>query len=112
MAKTTFNYVTVQSKRDGIDAIKLLDEPFSGIIFVYGKVEFEPDEANDVLRLKFEYDILDKNNKEFTDMKPFEKYIGDLLQELIHIGIEENSLTYTGGVDENRTGDPIEPDSQ
>ena len=46
-------------------------------------------------------------------MKPFETYIGDILQELIHEGIEKNSLTYTGGIDnENRTGDPIEPDSQ
>jgi hypothetical protein len=45
-------------------------------------------------------------------MKPFEKHIGDVLQDLIHKGIEENNITYTGGVDENRTGDPIEPDSQ
>lgn len=108
-----FNYVTVQSRRDGLDAIKLLDEPFSGIIYTYGKVSFEEDEANDSLKIKFEYEILDKNNKEMSDMKPFEKYIGDLLQELIHKGIEENNLTYTGGVDnENRTGDLIEPDSQ
>lgn len=108
-----FNYVTVQNRRNGMDAIKLLDEPFSGIIFTYGRVEFEEDEANDQLRIKFEYEILDKNSKEFSDPKPFEKYIGDLLQELIHKGIEENNLTYTGGVDnENRTGDLIEPDSQ
>lgn len=107
-----FNYVVVENRNTGLDAIKLLDEPFSGIIIEYGKVELEADEENSQLRIKFEYDILDKGGKQFTDMKPFEKYLGDLLQELIHQGIEENSLTYTGGVDENRTGDPIEPDSQ
>jgi len=105
-------FVTVENRKNGMDAIKLLEEPFSGIIYSYGRVSFEEDEANDKLRLSFEYEIHDKNGKEFTDSKPFEKYIGDLLQELIHQGIAENSLTYTGGVDENRTGDPIEPDSQ
>ena len=106
------NYAVVENKKNGIDAIKLLDEPFSGIIISYGKVEFEEDEANDKLHLKFEYHIHDKANKQFTDMKPFEKFLGDLLQQLIHEGIRDNSLTYTGGIDENRTGDPIEPDSQ
>ena len=40
-----------------------------------------------------------------TDFKPFEAYIGDILQELLHQGVEENNLTYTGGteIDENRT---------
>lgn len=95
-----FNYVTVQNKANGMDAIKLLDEPFSGIIIAYGRVQFEPDEANDRLVLKFEYEILDKAGKDFNDMKPFETYLGDLLQELIHRGVEENSITYTGGVDQ------------
>jgi hypothetical protein len=108
-----FNYVTVQNRKDGMDAIKLLDEPFSGIIFTYGRVSFEEDRTNDHLKINFEYEILDDNSKKFSDTKPFEKYIGDLLQELIHKGIEENNLTYTGGIDnENRTGDLIEPDSQ
>ena len=51
-------------------------------------------------KLKFEYEIHDKGGKDFTDLKPFEKYLGDLLQQLIHEGIEENNLTYTGGIDE------------
>ena len=108
-----FKYVVVENKHTGYDAIKLLDDPFSGIIISYGKVEFEEDDANDTLRLKFEYEIHDKAGKDFTNLKPFEKYLGDLLQELIHEGLKENNLTYTGGIDnENRTGDLIEPDSQ
>lgn len=107
------NFVIVENRKNGMDAIKLLDEPFSGIIYSYGRVSFEEDGVNDHLRLSFEYEIHDKNNKEFSDTKPFEKYIGDVLQELIHKGVAENSLTYTGGVDnENRTGDFIEPDPQ
>jgi hypothetical protein len=111
MDKKTFNYVTVQNKSNGMDAIKLLDEPFSGIIFTYGRVEFDVDEANDRLKLKFEYEILEQAGKAFSDNGPFEQYIGDLLQELIHRGIEENNLTYTGGVDENRNSDSVQLDS-
>jgi hypothetical protein len=108
-----FKYVVVENKHTGYDAIKLLDDPFSGIIISYGKVEFEEDDPNDTLRLKFEYEIHDKGGKDFTNLKPFEKYLGDLLQHLIHEGLKENNLTYTGGIDnENRTGDLIEPDSQ
>lgn len=106
------NYVTVQNRSNGHDAIKLTDGAYEGIIYSYGKVGFEEDETNDALKISFEYEVLDYSDKVITDMKPFEKYIGDILQELIHEGIANNNLTYTGGVDENRTGDPIEPDSQ
>ena len=103
-------YVVVQSKYSGLDAIKLTEQPFEGIILTYGKIEFEEDEVNDVLHMKFEYEILDDNNKKFTDPAPFEHYIGEILKDLINDGIQNNSLTYTGGVDENRTKDSNESD--
>jgi hypothetical protein len=106
-------YVVLERKHDGLQAIKLLADPFSGIIYTYGKIEFEEDADNDILRLKFEYDIVDYADKQLADKKPFEAYIGGLLEQMIHEGIEQNNLTYTGGIDnENRTGDLIEPDSQ
>ena len=109
----SLKYVVVENRKDGMDAIKLLEEPFSGIIYTYGRVSFDEDEANDKLTIAFEYDIIDKAGKDFGSMEPFENYIGNILQELIHEGIQQNNLTYTGGIDdENRTGDPIEPDSQ
>lgn len=104
-------YVVVENK-EGFDAIKLTENPFDGIIYTYGKVSFDEDEVNDVVKLKFEYDIIDYAGKTITNMQPFENYIGKILEELIHEGIENNNLTYVGGIDENRTGDPIEPDSQ
>jgi hypothetical protein len=112
LVKTMSKFVIVENRKNGMDAIKLLEDPFSGIIYSYGRVEFEEDEANSHLKLKFEYEIHDKNGKEFSDTAPFESYIGDILQELIHHGIAENSLTYTGGIDENRDSDSVELDSQ
>lgn len=105
------SYVVVESKQDGLQAIKLTSGAFEGIIYTYGKVSFDEDEANDKIHLRFEYDILDYNDKGLTDKAPFEQCIGDILQELIHEGIERNNLTYTGGVDENRTKDSEQSDS-
>jgi hypothetical protein len=105
-------FVVVENRKNGMDAIKLLEDPFSGIIYSYGRVEFGEDEANDRLTLKFEYEIHDMNGKQFSDDKPFQNYIGDILQELIHQGVAENSLTYTGGIDENRDSDSVELDPQ
>ena len=92
-------FETVESKSNGLEAIRLTDEPYKGIIFQYGKVSLDPDEENDKLHLKFEYDILDQNKKIFKE-EIFEKYIGDLLQQLIMQGVAANSLTYTGGSEE------------
>ena len=105
-------YKVVESRYDGYDAIQLVEEPFTGIVVKYGKVSFNADEDNDTLTLNFDYDIIDRAKKEFGNLEPFEKYLGELLEQLIAEGIQENNLTYTGGIDENRTGDLIEPDPQ
>lgn len=100
----------IESKSTGLQAIKLTEGAFEGIIYTYGKVELKEDEENKRVNLAFEYEIIDNANKGLTDKKPFEQYIGGILEELIHIGIEENSITYTGGVDENRTKDSNKSD--
>lgn len=104
-------YVVLEHKHNGVQAIKLTEEPFSGIMYTYGKVDIIPDEENDKLTIKFEYEVLDYAGKGFGSMEPFEQYIGDILQDLIHEGIAENSLTYTGGIDENRTSDFVQSDT-
>ena len=98
----------LESRSNGMQAIKLLEEPFAGIIYTYGKVSL--DEKDNTVHLSFEYDIIDYNSKVLTDKAPFEQYIGMILEDLIHLGIQENSISYTGGVDENRTKDSNESD--
>ena len=58
-----------------------------------------------------EYDIIDDAGVDYVK-EELEQYLGDMLVEFITYGLIKNEITYTGGVDENRTGDPIEPDSQ
>jgi hypothetical protein len=104
-------YVVLESNKNGLQPIKLTEGAFEGIIYTYGKVGFDEDDTNDTVHLRFEYDILDSNSKDLTDKASFEQYIGDILQELILEGIERNNLTYTGGVDENRTKDSEQSDT-
>lgn len=100
----------LESRKDGLQAIKLLEEPFEGIIYTYGKVKLDADESKGELKIAFEYEILDYNDKKLVKMDPFESYIGKILEELLHQGVADNSITYTGGVDENRTKDSDESD--
>jgi len=108
---SNFRYQVLEHKHSGLQAIKLTEGAFEGIIYTYGKVSIDTDEENGRIHLKFEYEILDYADKGMTDIKPFESYIGKILEGLIHEGVEENSLTYTGGVDENRTEDSKQSDT-
>jgi len=88
-----FNYSVVEHRSSGMDAIKLLDEPFEGIIFTYGLIDIEEDEIDHNITIKFDYEILDKGKKDFGNMEPFENYIGELLQHILRAGIEQENNT-------------------
>lgn len=98
-------------ERNGIVALELTESQYSGIIFSYGKVSFEENEAQDNLKVHFDYEIHEGEDK-LEDKAAFEKELGDFILEMIVDGIEKNNLVYTGGVDENREVDIIESDSQ
>lgn len=101
MNEDVIPYVLVENKETGHQAIRLTTGPYSSIMYTYGKVEFEdPDLFDDTPpKIKFEYEIIEdygiKYNKE-----TFEHYIGDLLVQLLESGVENNDITYTGGIDE------------
>jgi hypothetical protein len=91
-------FVVVENRKTGLDAIKLTSGPYSGIIYTYGKVNF--DEQDDgTCKLCFEYEVLE-NEQEYI-AEEFEHYIGDLLQFIMMDQLQKNNITYTGGIDEN-----------
>ena len=66
-------YAFVQREGDDFSCIKLLQPPYKGVIFKYGKVGFSENENPDGTRsMKFDYDILfnphemDLDNKELS----------------------------------------------
>lgn len=93
------NYICVENKHTGQPAIRLLDEPFAGIVYYYDSVSISEDETAGSIVMSFEYDILDKANKEFGNMEPFEKYIGDVLQDIIHNMLKEQLNEQSTGQD-------------
>lgn len=85
--------------------VKLIDGPYAGIMYRYGRVQLI--EEDDALRIKFEYEIDDGSRLDDN----FVQYIGPILVELIEQGVLNNSIVYTGGIDENRNEDSNESDS-
>lgn len=75
--------------------IELLEGPYEGIIYKYGRVQLV--EEGETLRLKFEYELADGTRLD----DQFVQYIGPILVELIEYGVINNNITYTGGVDAN-----------
>ena len=53
-------YTVVQSKYSGLDAIKLTEQPYEGIIYSYGKIEFEEKDHEHLTTVQ---DIIDLVNK-------------------------------------------------
>lgn len=94
---------------EGVYALKLTEGKHAGIIFSYGKVEFKENEAKDNLVINFEYEIHEDYGITY-DKGEFERELGEFLQELIEYGVENNDITYTGGIDEGRKDDSEQSD--
>jgi hypothetical protein len=96
------NYEILQKDVDGFQLIELTSGKYSGIIYSYGKVEFE--EMENQLKLKFDYHIHDDYGINVIQ-EEFKQEIGNILVDLIEQNLAKNSIVYSGGIDENRTKD-------
>jgi hypothetical protein len=78
-------------------SLKVLQGPYSGVIYTYGKVQLHEDEANDTLKLKYDFkidEVPDELKKEDLDeSKDFKTFIGDILVELLEEKIHNDELT-------------------
>jgi len=91
------DYELVPVEGENIFALKLIDGPFTGITYSYNKCGVSEEEDHAVLT--FEYDIMENREEEY-DTKLFEKYIGNILLDLIEKQLATNSVIYSGGVEE------------
>jgi len=91
--------------------IRFTSGEFCDIVFMLGEVSFSEDEEKDECVMSYNYDIIDNPNDIF-DEEVFQKYIGDLLIELIQNQIENNELVYNGGTNADRTGDIEQSDCE
>lgn len=101
--------------KNGIDgelhALCLLTGPFAGIVFSYTDVKFTEDNANDKLKISFEYFVHDvPEDKVGYSTSQFENELGDFLVELLFYGLERDNLGFID--DQNREDYPFESTSQ
>jgi uncharacterized protein YutD len=92
------NYEVVGHTKDGFEKIKFTNNQFSDIIFSLGRVQFVDGDDGEP-RLNFKYDIHMHGSS--IDKDEFEKTIAEFIIQKIEEGLKDNSLVYTGGVDEN-----------
>lgn len=84
---------------NGAHKLKFTSNVFQGIIFTIGKVSFSETDNGHSTTLQFEYDVLEHSEPFAKDL--LDKAVGDLVIHLLEEGVKDNSLVYTGGVDEN-----------
>jgi hypothetical protein len=95
------------------EALKIVEGTYKGLIWTYGRVQFLEDKENDLVKLNFEYEIIKSPiPEEQIDKNLLKNELGDILKDMIVKQLEANELIYTGGTDENRTGDSEESDRQ
>lgn len=108
---TPFKLIEPKDK-ESIYAVELTEGQFEGMIYEYGKVELHEIPGEDKVKLAFEYRT---HNVTYTDMNfdrvEFERVAGEILHHLVEEGLKNNSIVYSGGVDENRENDSVESDS-
>ncbi len=107
---TPFKLVEHQNDT-AIYTVELTGGPFSGIIYEYGKVEVSEMSDSSAAKLAFEYTMHNVIENEKFDKPAFEQTVGEILHHLIEEGLKNNSIVYSGGVDEDRKNDSSESGS-
>ena len=82
---------------NGLQVMLITTGEFNGIEFTYGKVEIK--DVNGECILSFDRDI-HSHPTESIDMDRFDQFVGDYLISVIDEYLANNSVVYSGGVDE------------
>jgi len=89
--------VFVERPSSELYALKILQEPYLGVIYTYGSVKLTEDEANDNLIVKFNYTINEVpegiSAEQLRETKDFKNYIGDILIKLLEDKVQNDQLT-------------------
>jgi len=103
--KTKITYV--EKADSDFTSIKVLQEPYNGIIYTYGKVKVsDPNGDGEKATLTFDYrveevpPVFGKSKEEIENDEDFANFIGDILVEIL-----EDSIDNDGSSDDNTSDD-------
>lgn len=106
--KLTDKITYVEKLDSDFTSIKVLQNPYKGVIYTYGKVKIiEPDNTEGTAKLSFDYlveevpPILGKTKEEIEKEDQFKQYIGDILVQVF----EEEVARDERHTDDNSTDD-------
>lgn len=86
---TKTKYSIIEREDDDLLSFRIEDGPFKGVIYKYGKVSVA--EEDNQARLKFGYLIEDHAGyKDLEEDIEFRDVLGEILQELLQEGIDDN----------------------
>lgn len=78
-------------------SLKVVQGPYLGVIYTYGKVHLREDEANCQLELKFDFKIEEVpdniNEKELEKSNDFKNFMGDILSQLLEDKLDNDEPT-------------------
>lgn len=85
-------YTVLTSRVAPFTPVRLENGEWAGVIYHYGKAKFA--EENDCLRLRFEYYVLENQDKiDPADSDRFLQYIGDILVDILDRNLNEDAST-------------------
>lgn len=97
------NITYVEKADSDFTSIKVLQEPYNGIIYTYGKVKVsEPEGEGENAKITFDYrveevpPVFGKSKEEIENDQDFANFIGDVLVEIL-----EDSVENDGSSDDN-----------
>jgi len=103
-------FLYVEKADSDFTSIKVLQKPYNGIIYTYGKVKVsEPENENGNATLSFDWKVEEvppafgKSKEELENDEDFSKFIGDILVEIL-----EDSVDHDRSSDDNTSDDSKE----
>ena len=102
------NIAYVEKQNSDFTSIKILDEPYAGIIYTYGKVSVsEPEGENENATLTFDYKVEEvppiygKTTDEIENDKAFSNFIGDVLIQIFEDNVNNEESSDDNPSDDN-----------
>ena len=87
----------VEKLSSEVYSLKVVQGPYLGVIYTYGKVTLHEDEANCELKIEFKFkleEVPDNLNEEkLKESLDFKNFMGDILSQLLEDKLDNDKLT-------------------
>jgi ABC-type Fe2+-enterobactin transport system substrate-binding protein len=87
----------VEKPSSKLYSLKVVQGPYLGVVYTYGKVTLHEDEANVQLNVKFDFKLDEVpenlNKEELQNSEDFKNFMGDILTQLLEEQLNNDKST-------------------